>query len=262
MSNPKSQRPLPPAGLHGSARSYGWKPESRWATPWGFTKSPPPSNCPPSPPSGRLRTSRVFPQLCSGNRVRGASPQRRHKRHCSGGPRTHTCTTKLPPHILLNLKSKLFFASEPFPPPPFPPPLQLEKLVPALLTRLRLPHGVISVSGTPRRLAVVVADLALTQPDSSVEVRGPPRAKAFDAKGQPSGALQGFCRKNGVDVGAVSWRGDERGVEYAFAVKEERGRATEAVLGGELAGLVGEITFPKTMRWSTQVRSSVCRPLM
>jgi glycyl-tRNA synthetase len=46
--------------------------------------------------------------------------------------------------------------------------------VPALLDRLRLGHGGVRVEGTPRRLAVIVHELAPRQSNSEEKVRGPP----------------------------------------------------------------------------------------
>ena len=46
--------------------------------------------------------------------------------------------------------------------------------MPALLSKLRLGCGEIQVEGTPRRLAVMVSDLALQQRASQDKLRGPP----------------------------------------------------------------------------------------
>jgi Glycyl-tRNA synthetase beta subunit len=46
--------------------------------------------------------------------------------------------------------------------------------VPALLQKLRLNHGDVQVESTPRRLAVIVKDLAASQQDVEDRVRGPP----------------------------------------------------------------------------------------
>ncbi len=46
--------------------------------------------------------------------------------------------------------------------------------MPGLLDQLRLAHGSVSVEGTPRRLAVTIADLAPRQPDAEDKLRGPP----------------------------------------------------------------------------------------
>eukprot|EP00271_Cylindrocystis_brebissonii_P004542 TRINITY_DN16276_c0_g1_i1.p1 TRINITY_DN16276_c0_g1~~TRINITY_DN16276_c0_g1_i1.p1 ORF type:complete len:1229 (-),score=224.72 TRINITY_DN16276_c0_g1_i1:927-4613(-) len=136
---------------------------------------------------------------------------------------------------------------------------QLEAAVPALLQRLRLPHGAISVSGTPRRLAVMVAALGVRQEDSSAEVRGPPKTKAFDSEGKLTKALEGFCKKNKVSSADIYMKSDEKGTDYAYATVTAIGRPTAEVLGTELAALVSSLSFPKTMRWNSQVAFS--RPL-
>ena len=46
--------------------------------------------------------------------------------------------------------------------------------IPALLSKLRLSCGDVQVEGTPRRLAVMVSQLALRQRDSQDKLRGPP----------------------------------------------------------------------------------------
>lgn len=75
---------------------------------------------------------------------------------------------------------------------------QLQRGVPTMLQRSRLQHGGIRVLGTPRRLAVMVQDLAPRQAGSALRLRGPPVTAAFDAAGKPTAALHGFCKKQGV----------------------------------------------------------------
>lgn len=135
------------------------------------------------------------------------------------------------------------------------PALQLSQGMEALLKKLRLEHGGTKAFGTPRRVSVVVRQLATAQPDVSEELRGPPAAKAFDASGSPTKALEGFCRRNGVAPGDVVTRADEKGVEYVYAQVVQKGRPTAEVLAAELPGLIAQISFPKTMRWNSQVRA-------
>ena len=40
----------------------------------------------------------------------------------------------------------------------------------------------------------------------------------------PTKALEGFCRKNGVEAGAVFKEADPKGVEYVWAVVKDAGR--------------------------------------
>jgi len=46
--------------------------------------------------------------------------------------------------------------------------------VPALLDRLRLGHGEIQIEATPRRLALLISQLAVHQRGAENKLRGPP----------------------------------------------------------------------------------------
>lgn len=108
---------------------------------------------------------------------------------------------------------------------------QLSSRLPALLTKLRLAHeGSIKIEGTPRRLAVVIEGLSPRQAADESKVRGPPASSAFGKDGvTPTKALEGFCRKNNVDVSQVTREVDAKGVEYVYALVKDAGRAA----GGE-----------------------------
>ena len=56
---------------------------------------------------------------------------------------------------------------------------------------------------TPRRLAVLIKDVASSQPDREVERKGPSLKAAFDADGNPTKAVMGFARSCGVEVDAL-----------------------------------------------------------
>lgn len=69
---------------------------------------------------------------------------------------------------------------------------QLEAATKSLLQRLRLDHTAVSAFGTPRRLVVLVSDLAVSQPDVTEEQRGPPAGKAYDSEGNPTKVRQRY----------------------------------------------------------------------
>jgi glycyl-tRNA synthetase beta chain len=117
-----------------------------------------------------------------------------------------------------------------------------------LLSDQRLAHGTVRTLGTPRRLALVVNDLADRQSDVRREVVGPPRAVAFDGDGKPTKAAEGFARAQGIGVEALQFRALERG-EYVVAIQEERGVLTRSILETLLPQLLGALPFPKFMRW-------------
>src|SRR5690606_40318806 len=61
---------------------------------------------------------------------------------------------------------------------------QLEQSVPALLDEARLAYESIRVTGTPRRLVVLVDGLAPSQRAEEIVRRGPPVKAAYDARSE------------------------------------------------------------------------------
>jgi len=116
------------------------------------------------------------------------------------------------------------------------------------LEESRLAHAGVEAYATPRRLAVLVRDLADRQADASEEVRGPARRIAQDEQGNWTKAALGFARSQGVDPSELYFK-DTGGAEYVFARKSTAGAATEHLLPEALRGLVTSLSFPKNMRW-------------
>jgi glycyl-tRNA synthetase beta chain len=109
--------------------------------------------------------------------------------------------------------------------------------------------------GTPRRLIVSISNLIEKQADEQKEMRGPAIQAAFDADGNPTKALEGFCRSNGVDVATV--RKDDK---YVWIDKSIVGRETNEVLQEVLPQAIKSLTFEKTMRWGS-ARMRFARPI-
>ncbi len=118
-----------------------------------------------------------------------------------------------------------------------------------LFKEARLAYKTAKTVGTPRRLTLLIQDLALQQEAVSSAVMGPSKAVGFDAAGNPTKAAIGFAASQGVDVKALVARTTPKG-EYLFAVKRDAGKKTAVLLPELLAGLVGGLTFPKAMRWN------------
>lgn len=130
-----------------------------------------------------------------------------------------------------------------------PPAMEdLRTVAGRLLQEHRLRFGTIRTLATPRRLALVVENLAERQADARREVVGPTKAAAFDAEGKPTRAAEGFARAQGVPVDRLQLRALDRG-EYVVAVQEERGAPTPEVLLALLPKLITSLPFPKFMRW-------------
>lgn len=124
----------------------------------------------------------------------------------------------------------------------------LPKLVVDALDAARLTHGDAIALGTPRRLAILVKDVAERTPDVEEEVLGPPRSAAFEADGKPKKAAEGFARKFGLQISDVRMVKTDKG-EYAAVTRREKGRAAIVVLAEIAAALPPRIPFQKSMRW-------------
>ncbi len=116
------------------------------------------------------------------------------------------------------------------------------------LAATRLTHGAITVYGTPRRLAVLIDDVAAREPDAQRTLRGPKVSAAFDAEGNPTKAAAGFARGKGVDVSALE-RIDVNGVEHVGLVVTEPGRPAAEVLSELFGSVVTGLRADKNMRW-------------
>ncbi|WP_258360255.1 glycine--tRNA ligase subunit beta [Moorella sulfitireducens (nom. illeg.)] len=127
---------------------------------------------------------------------------------------------------------------------------QMADLAGRLLEEYRLKYRQVTTYGTPRRLALYISGLAEVQEERVQEIKGPPLKAAFTADGQPTKAVLGFARNNGVEVGELVTRSISGG-EYVFAVKKEAGRPAPEVLPDLLLAVVNGLSFPKPMRWGT-----------
>jgi glycyl-tRNA synthetase beta chain len=135
------------------------------------------------------------------------------------------------------------------------PPKALSKLMYAFadgiktqLSAAALSFGAIEPFATPRRLAVRVRDLQLQQEDRVQERQGPPKSQAFDKDGNPSKALEGFARTNGVTVADLIEIDTPKGVWMAVKQVIKGGHSRDllpAMVETALAGL----PIPKRMRW-------------
>lgn len=123
----------------------------------------------------------------------------------------------------------------------------------------RIEVGTIHTYATPRRLAVVVDDVAEKQADRSELLRGPAAKIAKQADGSWSKAAMGFARKNGVELDELEIR-EEKGVAYIYATKQEIGQPTQAIIAEQFATVLASLTFPKTMRWEA-TRTKFIRPV-
>ncbi len=109
----------------------------------------------------------------------------------------------------------------------------------------RLEFKNMDVYSTPRRLVLFVEDLLEKQPDKKETVRGPAVNIAFDDKGSPTKAGEGFARGQGVTVEDLKEKDG-----YLYAKKTEKGNDTVDILPSLLVEIVNKVPLPKAMRWA------------
>ena len=117
------------------------------------------------------------------------------------------------------------------------------------MTDVRIEHGSAKTFGTPRRLTIMVENVAAKQATISSEVLGPPKKVGLDAAGNPTVAAHKFAEKVGVPVKALRVAETEKGA-YLSARILQKGRATRTILRDILAEAILAIPFPKTMKWA------------
>ncbi len=127
------------------------------------------------------------------------------------------------------------------------------------LDAARIAHGEVKTLGTPRRLVLLAENIAERQEDVKGEKFGPPVQMAFDDKGKPTKAALGFAKGQGLRVEDLKIIKKGKG-EYLCAVKKQEGKPSSTLLVEILPRVIGSISFPKSMRWST-VSTRFARPI-
>ena len=126
----------------------------------------------------------------------------------------------------------------------------LKKSLEGLLKEREITFKGIKTFGTPRRLVVLVEDLAEEEPIKEETVWGPPKNIAFDGEGKPTKALEGFLRKNNASLEEVQILPKGKG-EYVAIKRKVGGRKTADILAEAIPEILDKIPFPKYMRWDS-----------
>jgi len=113
----------------------------------------------------------------------------------------------------------------------------------------RISYKNITIYGTPRRLAVIVEDIAESQPTFEQVMKGPPAKVAFDENGNLTQAGLGFAKKQNVNPENL-YKESVGNVEYVFAKVKEEGRKTAEVLKDLVPNIVLKLQGSHFMRWA------------
>jgi glycyl-tRNA synthetase beta chain len=101
---------------------------------------------------------------------------------------------------------------------------------------------------TPRRLAVHIPWVASAQPVFDSETLGPPVSAGFDADGQPTEALIGFAKRNGVDVKDIERKQTDKGERFLCRARSG-GQTLAQMLPKIVSDALAGLPIPKPMRW-------------
>lgn len=101
---------------------------------------------------------------------------------------------------------------------------------------------------TPRRLAVEFKDCLETQPDRTIEKKGPAVSSGVGADGTATKALEGFMRGAGVTFSQLEKVSDGK-TEYFAIHLHKPGERLDAVLGPLVETALKKLPVAKLMRW-------------
>ncbi|WP_010531020.1 glycine--tRNA ligase subunit beta [Lentibacillus jeotgali] len=114
----------------------------------------------------------------------------------------------------------------------------------------RIPYTSIVSFSTPRRLAVLIKDVAEEQTSLEEEVKGPALKIAQDEEGNWTKAAAGFTRGQGKTVDDIYTK-DVKGTTYIIVKKQIIGKPTHELLP-QFSQIITSIQFKKNMRWAEQ----------
>ncbi|MES9924465.1 MAG: glycine--tRNA ligase subunit beta [Candidatus Thiodiazotropha endolucinida] len=135
------------------------------------------------------------------------------------------------------------------------PPKALKQLSASLkenftlgLEQANLGHAEIEGYATPRRLALLIRDCAVRQPDREIDRRGPAIKAAFDEAGNPTKAAEGFARSCNTTVDQLQRLQTDKGEWLSYRI-HETGKPAVDLLPEIATQALNRLPIPKRMRW-------------
>jgi glycyl-tRNA synthetase beta chain len=118
------------------------------------------------------------------------------------------------------------------------------------LTGSLLNHEGVTGYASPRRLAALVSDLALTQEDRETVKKGPPVSIAIDDDGKPTKTGLSFAKKCGVEFKALGREKNKKGEWLSYRAIEP-GQAAAVLLPEIVTNALNALPIPRRMRWGS-----------
>ncbi len=101
---------------------------------------------------------------------------------------------------------------------------------------------------SPRRLALLVSDLAEQTPHKTIDRRGPALQAAYGEDGCPTQAAIGFARSCGVEVEDLDKLETDKG-SWLMYKSEQPGQTTSELIPDLVSAALETLPIPKRMRW-------------
>lgn len=118
------------------------------------------------------------------------------------------------------------------------------------LTKANIHYGQVRVFATPRRLAVLLHEVAAQQPNQTISRRGPAVNLPQDTGTQPSAALLGFAKSCGAKIKDLKRQRSEKGEWWVYE-SNQIGRPTAELLLPLIQDVVKNLPIAKPMRWGS-----------
>lgn len=147
------------------------------------------------------------------------------------------------------------------------PPNDLQQLSNAFassITQMLTAQGIsfasdVKVYASPRRIATFIPQLALMQPEQTIEKRGPAIAAAFNPDGSPNKAALGFAQSCGVDFNALTTQETDKG-KWLYFKQAIPGKKTSDVLPQIVETALQKLPIKRRMRWGA-IDHTFVRPI-
>ncbi|MBR4742060.1 MAG: glycine--tRNA ligase subunit beta, partial [Desulfovibrio sp.] len=126
----------------------------------------------------------------------------------------------------------------------------LETLFSQGLKEAKLDYGRLEAWTTPRRAALTIWDVASRQEQTEEVVLGPGVRICYDENKNPTKALQGFLRSQGIEQSALFEQTTDKGVYVAYT-RKTGGLLAKDILAKLIGDVVPNLPFAKRMRWGS-----------
>jgi len=116
------------------------------------------------------------------------------------------------------------------------------------LIKAEINHGHVARFATPRRIALLIKDVAANQAPQNIARKGPSFNGSLDEDGQPTKALLGFAKSCGVTIAELKTSKTEKGEWWVYEATT-KGAKTVDIIPTILTEAIAALPIAKPMRW-------------